>query len=105
MKTTFVHPKTNEDIHVMLDTCHMLKLVRNLLAQTKKGIKLPGFHKPAKWSYIKELFEYQNRQEFRLGNKLTKSHVYIGAHKMKVVLAAQVLSNSLRMLFANYVMN
>jgi hypothetical protein len=42
----------------------MLKLERHLLAQTKKWIKIPGFH-------IKELFEYQNRQGFRLGNFLT----------------------------------
>ena len=52
---------------------------------------IPGFSRPAKWSFITELFEYQN---LRLGNKLTKSHVDISTHKMKVVLAAQVLSNS-----------
>ncbi|XP_057366952.1 uncharacterized protein LOC130687810 [Daphnia carinata] len=94
MKTFFLHPKTKEDIYLMLDTCHMLKLARNLIAQTPKGIVIPGFPKPAKWSYITELFEYQSRLGFRLGNKLTKNHVDIGTHKMKVVLAAQVLSNS-----------
>jgi hypothetical protein len=78
----------------MLDTCHMLKLARNLLSETEKGIVIPGFSRPAKWSFITELFECQNLQGFRLGNKLTKSHVDISTHKMKVVLAAQVLSNS-----------
>jgi hypothetical protein len=73
MKTTFSHPKTSEDIHVMLDTCHMLKLARNLLSETEKGIVIPGFSRPAKWSFITELFECQNLQGFRLGNKLTKS--------------------------------
>jgi hypothetical protein len=77
----------------MLDTCHMLKLARNLLSETEKGIVIPGFSRPAKWSFITELFECQNLQGFRLGNKLTKSHVDISTHKMKVVLAAQVLSN------------
>ena len=94
MKTTFINPKTNEDIYVLLDTCHMLKLALNLLSETEKGIKIPGFSHPAKWSYITELFEYQNRKRFRLGNKLTKSHVDISTHKMKIVFAAQVLSNS-----------
>jgi hypothetical protein len=51
IKTTLVHSKTEEDIYVMLHTCHMIKLAHNLLARTRKGI--PGFSKPAKWSYIK----------------------------------------------------
>lgn len=32
LKNTFPHPATKEDICVIFDVCHMLKLVRNTLA-------------------------------------------------------------------------
>jgi hypothetical protein len=89
----FKHPSTNETVYVMLDACHMLKLARGLLAMPQ-GVLLPGFRIPAKWNYIKELFEFQNKTGFRLGNRLTRNHAYFQRHKMKVALAAQVLSQS-----------
>ncbi|KAI9551309.1 hypothetical protein GHT06_002510 [Daphnia sinensis] len=54
----FKHPSTNEPVYVMLDACHMLELARGLLAMLQ-GVLLPGFRIPAKWNYIKELFEFQ----------------------------------------------
>jgi hypothetical protein len=89
----FKHPSTNEPVYVMLDACHMLKLARGLLAMPQ-GVLLPGFRIPAKWNYITELFEFQNKTGFRLGNRLTRNHAYFQRHKMKVALAAQVLSQS-----------
>lgn len=41
MKTNFKHPVTREDVYVLLDSCHMLKLARNLLAQTENGKNNP----------------------------------------------------------------
>jgi hypothetical protein len=89
----FKHPSTNETVYVMLDACHMLKLARGLLAMPQ-GVLLPGFRIPAKWKYITKLFEFQNKTGFRLGNRLTRNHAYFQRHKMKVALAAQVLSQS-----------
>lgn len=44
--------------------------------------------------YITELFEFQNKTGFRLGNRLIRNHAYFQRHKMKVALAALVLSQS-----------
>ena len=63
---------------------------RNLLSFSP--VKLPGFKITAKWKYITALFKFLNEVEFRLGNRLTRQHAYFGRHKMKVALAAQVLS-------------
>lgn len=41
-----------------------------------EGVLLPGFRIPAKWNYITELFEFQNKTGFRLGNRLTRNHAY-----------------------------
>lgn len=92
-KPYFLHPLTQEPVYVLLDACHMLKLARNLLAMPQ-GVVLPNFKTPAQWKYINELFEFQNKTGFRLGNRLTRKHAYFQRHKMKVSLAAQVLSQS-----------
>lgn len=91
-KPNFVHPSTGEPVNVLLDACHMLKLARNLLSFSP--VKLPGYQDPAQWKYIKALFQFQNEAGFRLGNRLTRQHAYFERHKMKVALAAQVLSRS-----------
>lgn len=69
---SFKNPATGQPIFIILDICHMIKLVRNIL-----GLK---------WIlYDKGL---------NLGIKLTQQHVMFHSSKMKVKLAAQTLSNS-----------
>ena len=46
------------------------------------------------WEHISSLHDLQSAEGLHLGNKLTASHVHYGRQKMKVYLAAQVLSNS-----------
>lgn len=49
----FKHPKTAKPIYVILDPCHMLKLVRNALASTVSMIDPSGNF--IKWQYITDL--------------------------------------------------
>ena len=71
----------------------MLKLVRNLLGD-KEEIFLDGFEHPAKFGHFKALVEHQEEIGFRSGNRLTWEHINYQNHKMKVLLATQLLSGS-----------
>ena len=93
LSTSFSHPLIQGDkIHVFLDVCHMLKLVRNSLAEG--GIMLDQERRKINWQYIKELENLQEKQGQRLGNKLKKAHIRWYQQKMKVNLAAQTFSSS-----------
>ena len=88
----FLHPSNKEKIYVLLDVCHMLKLVRNTLAE--KEIILDKDGGKILWQYLTDLHKLQNDEGLRLGNKLKKAHVQWRQQKMKVNLAAQSLSSS-----------
>ena len=92
-KPFFIHP-CNESVHVygICDVCHMLKLVRNTFADLK--ILHDGNNNEIRWSYIQNLLDVQESAGIRAANKLSVNHVNFRKHKMKVKLAAQVLSNS-----------
>ena len=92
MKPTFKHPITNEDIAFFLDPCHMLKLVRNTIGQFQYLYNKKN--EVISWSYITKLHEYQISEGLKLGNKLSNHHIHFINQKMKVKLAAQVLSAS-----------
>ena len=53
MVTSFKHPTTGEDVFIILDPCHMLKLARNAFAHF--GTIVDGNQNPIKWQYIEEL--------------------------------------------------
>ena len=89
----FPHPQNkDEKIWVLLDVCHMLKLVRNTLAE--KGIILDKNNGKILWQYLVELEKLQAAEGLRLGNKLKQAHIKWTQQKMKVNLAAQSLSSS-----------
>ncbi len=93
MQPNFPHPIAADDkVHVLLDVCHMLKLVRNTIVEA--GILVDSSGGKIFWQYIKELHKVQNEEGLRLGNKLKASHVNWWQQKMKVNLAAQALSSS-----------
>ena len=53
LKNWFPHPASPQrKVYVILDACHMLKLVRNLLGD-KEEIFLDGFEHPAKFGHFK----------------------------------------------------
>ena len=89
----FVHPvDKNKKIYVLLDVCHMLKLVRNTLGSY--GILIDKDDNKVCWKYIIELQKLQDKEGLRLGNKLKLAHIQWQQQKMKIDLAAQSLSSS-----------
>ena len=60
-------------VSVMLDACHMLKLIRNGLAAYKVLVDKDG--RLIKWKYFEELEKVQNSEGLRLGNKLRRAHI------------------------------
>lgn len=79
-------------VYVILDACHMIKLVRNCLGSVSHLIDIQG--RKVKWSYIEALEALQQKEGLHLGNKLTKVHLEWAKQKMKVRLAVQTLSSS-----------
>lgn len=98
----FSHPCDPEKmISVVLDTPHMIKLVRNAFASLKV-IVWEGKGK-ASWFYIEQLEKLQSSHGLALANKISKRHIDFVNQKMKVSLATQIFSKSvaecLRFLF------
>jgi hypothetical protein len=87
----FQHPQTAENVYVLFDACHMLKLVRNLLGDYSIIQSPDGL---VRWSYVKYLQDQQEDAGLRLGNCLTSTHLNYYKMKMKVSLAAQTISSS-----------
>lgn len=79
-------------IHVVPDVCHMLKLARNALNSLGCFVDFDG--RQIKWEFIQKLYELQEEEGLRFGNKLSSKHVQFMRHKMNVKIAAQTLSNS-----------
>ena len=94
MRVTFPHPhpSANYSVEAMLDPPHMLKLVRNMLAEYG-SLWWPkvGW---IKWEHIVKLHNLQENCGIRYANKLTTKHVNFRRSKMKVNLAVQVFSDS-----------
>ncbi|KAL1483487.1 hypothetical protein MTO96_033152 [Rhipicephalus appendiculatus] len=91
--TSFKNPgDSSKLVYVMLDPCHMIKLIRNSLATVSHLVDGDG--RFVKWAYVKALDALQREEGMRLGNKLTSGHVQWERQKMKVRLAVQVLSAS-----------
>ena len=63
----------NQKIHVILDLCHMLKLVRNTLATQK--IIINGSGGKIGWELIEEQHKIQDEEGLRLGNKVPGAHI------------------------------
>ena len=93
MQTWFPHPaEPSVRVYVVLDVCHLLKLMRNCLASY--GILKDDNGDKINWNYIEQLHKLQDTEGFRLGNKLKDVHMQWQKQKMKVNLAAQTLSAS-----------
>lgn len=93
MQPSFKHPcDPNEEVYVLLDVCHMLKLMRNVFGDYKY---LRDEHGEAiKFSYIEKLHNLQEHWGIHLRNKLRNAHVFYHKKKMNVKLAAQLFSDS-----------
>ena len=93
LNPSFQHPSdSNEKVHVFLDVCHMLKLVRNTFSDF--GVLKDNNGECISWQYLVELHKLQEQEGLRLGNKMKSAHLQWQKQKMKVNLASQVLSAS-----------
>ncbi len=93
MKSYFLHPADSSvRVYIILDACHMLKLVRNCLGSY--GILQDGTGGKINWNYIEQLHILQEKEGLRLGTKLKSAHIMWSKMKMKVNIAVQTLSSS-----------
>jgi len=93
MDPSFPHPSDPcKKVFVILDLCHMLKLLRNSFDDI--GIFKTSSGQYIRWKYIEELNKLQESEGLRLGNKLKSVHIQWKTQKMKVNLASQVFSKS-----------
>jgi hypothetical protein len=90
-KPYFPHPKSGDNVFILFDACHMLKLARNLLGDYSI-IKSPDG--VVRWSHLANLQDVQEEAGLRLGNRLSTRHLNFHKMKMKVNLAAQTFSAS-----------
>lgn len=87
----FEHPVDGSLICLMLDNCHMLKLLRNSLGDLKT-INDSARGK-IEWKYFESLEFLRVNSKFVV-TSLTKRHIQFDRNRMNVRLAAQTLSNS-----------
>ena len=72
MTTSIIHPTTGEEVFIILDPCHMLKLARNALAHLGTIVDAEG--NAIRWQHIEELQKLQELEGLNLGNKLSSNH-------------------------------
>lgn len=87
---TIQNPLDNSDIQIILDPCHMIKLVRNCLHNEK--IVVDHQKRKIEWAHFVALEECRPNMEL-VTHKIRKEHIDI-EKKMKVILAEQLLSKS-----------
>lgn len=88
----FSHPVTNDSVVVILDPCHMVKLLRNSFEFYKVFIDTDG--NKIEWNYLCLLNEQQRDETFHLANKVRDRHINFKNQRMKVKLATQLFSQS-----------
>lgn len=88
---SFKMPEADHRTNLFLDTCHMVKLVRNTFEATRTICTPAG---RAEWQLIKDLHQTQDELGVRLANKLKSDHISFHSQKMNVKLAVQTLSSS-----------
>ena len=87
--------KTNfgeENILLLLDPSHMMKLIRNTFGDKRRIVD--GENNVIDFKYLELLNELQENEGLHLANKLRRRHINFFKQKMKVALATQLLSRS-----------
>lgn len=89
-----LHPQyinDDDEIFPFFDPPHMLKLIRNVLADKK--IIYDRLGRAIEWRHFEQLVDIKEKDHF-ITHKMTKKHIYYQQHEMTVSLAAQTFSNS-----------
>lgn len=90
-RSFFQNPFSDNEIHIILDPCHMEKLARNALAT--KGVFYDTENGKIEWRFIESLHKF-SKQNFFPMHKLSKKHIQWNRNQMNVRLAVQTLSES-----------
>lgn len=85
------NPVDNSEIKIILDPCHMLKLIRNCLH--KKSVLYDNNNRKIEWAYFEKLVFCKEKKGFQT-HKLNKAHIEFTNNQMKVNLAAELFSRS-----------
>lgn len=89
--TFILNPLNQEKIYIIQDPCHMMKLIRNVLA--RKKVILDDNKLKIEWKYIVSLYNYTKKDSIRC-HKITKKHIQWEQNMMNVRVAAETLSES-----------
>ena len=74
LQAYFQHPcDSKAKISIVLDACHMIKLVQNAMSDYKILKDKNG--NAIKWQYIEELHKLQESEGLHLANKLRSAHI------------------------------
>lgn len=87
----FFHSSVGLRIFIILDVCHMDKLVRNSIGD--RGVIRNSKKETIEWKYFETLVSLRN-QGFAMMHKMNQKHILYQRQKMKVNLATQTLSAS-----------
>lgn len=92
IKPYFLSPVNGEKIYIILDPCHMVKLIRNCLGDL--GYLHDGEGKIIKWALFGELVKLQNESGLHCATRIRSRHIQYYKEKIKVKLDVQTFSLS-----------
>ena len=92
LQNWFLHPASGRHVYIIYDPCHMLKLIRNTLAEKK--LFYDANSGVIEWKFFEQLQSLQVKEGLHAANKLRRAHIEWQQMKMKVKLAAQTFSSS-----------
>lgn len=87
----FANPLNNEKIYIILDPCHMEKLVRNTLANKK--VIFNNKNEKIEWKFFELLYSCSREYDMKT-HKITKKHLQWKRNAMNVRLAGETMSQS-----------
>lgn len=90
LKLNFTHPSTKKNVHIVLDPCHMVKLVRNGLGSWK--ILFDKYDRPIKWIHFEQLVHLQNVTGLHSATKIRSRHINDHKENIKMPLATHIFS-------------
>lgn len=92
LKPFFPHLTTGENVYILLDPSHMIKLVRNAFGFQKQFKDM--HNKFVNWHFLESLVKRQTFEGLHLATRLRQRHIEWTEEKMRVKLATQTLSKS-----------
>lgn len=91
LKTYILNPVSGEKIYLIMDPCHMEKLIRNHLAIKK--VFYDDRNEKVEFKYFQLLYEFSKKYGFHT-NKLSKKHLQWRQNIMSVRVAVETFSES-----------